>query len=303
MPDLSHETNTFISEFDAAIEAHMEWTRRILRCAVLHTSPGEDVLAPMAHELCRFGRWFLLNRAHFESIDTDSVQCVEAAHQTMHDAIRAICADVMTGRAGQNADLIAFEQSQSELLTLLAKLKTLTLSNAVRLDHLTGLPLRYGIENDFTLCQKDAKRTGTLLYAAMIDIDHFKRINDSHGHPVGDMVLCQLANTLKGTLRSNEPLYRFGGEEFLWLMRCKSLEEAEQSARRIVTTIRTTPVLITDGESLALTVTLGLALVGEQEEMSSAIKRADVALYEGKNGGRDRYVIDNLSSSAGRFNA
>jgi diguanylate cyclase (GGDEF)-like protein len=189
------------------------------------------------------------------------------------------------------------------LLTLLARLKTLTLSNAVRHDHLTGLPLRYGIENDFTLCQKDAQRTGTLLYTAMIDADHFKRINDSHGHPVGDMVLCHLASTLKGALRSNEPLYRFGGEEFLWLLRCKSIEEAEQSARRIVTTVRTTPVPITDGESVALTVTLGLALVGEQEEMSSAIKRADVALYEGKKGGRDRYVIDNFSSGAGRFKA
>lgn len=303
MPDLSADTDTFISEFDAAIEAHMEWTRRILRCAVLRTSPGEDVLAPMAHNLCRFGRWFLLNRAHFESIDANSVQHVEAVHQAMHDAIRAICADVMSGRPGQNADLITFEQSQSELLTLLAKLKTLTLSNAVRHDHLTGLPLRYGIENDFALCQKDAQRTGTLLYAAMIDADHFKHINDSHGHPVGDMVLRHLASTLKGALRSNEPLYRFGGEEFLWLMRCKSVEEAEQSARRIVTTVRTTPVPIANGESLVLTVTLGLALVGEQEEMSSAIKRADVALYEGKNGGRDRYVIDNLPSSAGRFNA
>lgn len=293
MPDISPEIDAFISEFDAAIEAHMEWTRRILRCAVLHTSPGEDVLAPMAHNLCHFGRWFLLNRAHFEAIDADSVQHIEAVHQAMHDAIRSICADVMTGNPGQNADLEAFEQAQSELLTLLAKLKTLTLSNAVRHDPLTGLPLRYGIESDFTLCQKDAKRNCTLLYVVMIDIDHFKRVNDNFGHPVGDIALRHLADTLKRSIRGNDPLYRFGGEEFLWLMRCKSTEEAEQSARRIVTAIRTTPVPIADGEPLVLTVTLGLAQVGEDEEMSSAIKRSDVALYEGKNGGRDRYVINN----------
>jgi diguanylate cyclase len=294
MPDFSPETDTFIAEFDAAIEAHMEWTRRILRCAVLHTSPGEDVLAPMAHTLCRFGRWFISNRAHFEAIDVDSARHVEEVHQAMHDSIRTICTDVMTGRPGQNADLEAFEHSQSELLTLLARLKTLTLSNAVRHDPLTGLPLRYGIENDFTLCQKDSKRTHTLLYVVMIDIDNFKRINDNHGHQVGDMALSHLADALKRAMRSNEPLYRFGGEEFLWLMRCDSAEDAEQSARRIVTTVRTTPVPIPDGGSLALTVTLGLAQVGEQEDMSSAIKRADVALYEGKNGGRDRYVIANL---------
>lgn len=269
----------------------MEWTRRILRCAVLHTSPGEDVLAPMAHTLCRFGRWFILNRAHFEAIDANAARNIEVVHQAMHDAIRAICADVMTGRPGQNADLIAFEKSQSELLTLLARLKTVTLSNAVRHDPLTGLPLRYGIESDFTLCQKDARRNHTLLYVAMIDVDHFKRINDNYGHPEGDMVLRHLAGTLKQGLRSNDPLYRFGGEEFLWLMRCESAEEAEQSARRIVTTIGTTPVPITGSEPLTLTVTLGLALVGEQEDIASAIKRADMALYEGKKAGRNRYVI------------
>ena len=269
----------------------MDWTRRILRCAVLHTSPGEEVLAPMAHTLCRFGRWFTLNRAHFESIDINSVQHVEAVHQAMHDAIRAICADVMTGRPGQDADLSVFEKSQSELLTLLARLKTLTLSSAVRHDPLTGLPLRYGIENDFNLCQKDAKRNRTLLYIAMIDVDHFKRINDNYGHPEGDKVLRHLAGTLKQCLRSNDPLYRFGGEEFLWLMRCESAEEAEQSAHRIVSTISRTPVPISNSEGLTLTVTLGLARVSEQEEMSSAIKRADMALYDGKKAGRNRYVI------------
>ncbi|MBU0593888.1 MAG: diguanylate cyclase [Gammaproteobacteria bacterium] len=291
MPDLSPETDSFIAEFDAAIEAHMDWSRRILRCAVLHSSPGEDVLAPMAHTLCRFGRWFHLNRAHFEAIDVDSVQHIDAVHKAMHDTIRAICADVMTGRPGQSADLEVFERSQSELLTQLARLKTLTLSNAVRHDPLTGLPLRYGIESDFSLCQKDARRNRTLLYVAMIDVDHFKLINDNHGHPEGDMVLRHLAGTLKKSLRGNDPLYRFGGEEFLWLMRCQSAEEAEQSARRIVATISSTPVPITNNEPLALTVTLGLALVGEQEDIASAIKRADMALYEGKKAGRNRYVI------------
>lgn len=291
MPDLSPEIDTFIAEFDAAIEAHMEWTRRILRCAVLHTSPGEDVLATMAHTLCRFGRWFMVNRIHFEAIDADSTRQVEAAHRTMHDSIRSICAAVMDGNPGKSADLEAFERSQSELLTLLARLKTLTLSNAVRHDPLTGLPLRYGIENDFSLCHKDARRNHTLLYVAMIDVDHFKLVNDNHGHPVGDLALRHLADTLRQAIRSNDPLYRFGGEEFLWLMRCESAEEAEQSAQRIITAVRMAPMPIGDSEPLALTVTLGVAQVGEEEEISNAIKRADFALYEGKKAGRNRYVI------------
>jgi diguanylate cyclase len=294
MPDLSAETDSFIAELDAAVEAHMNWTRRILRCAVLHTSPGEDVLAPLAHTLCRFGSWFRSNQAELEALDAQATQRVETVHQIMHDAIRSICSNILAGQLGEQADLETFEQSQFELLNLLARFKTLIISSAVRHDPLTGLPLRYGIEHDFTLYQKDAKRNRNLLYVTMIDVDHFKHINDRYGHLVGDLVLRHLADTLKHNLRSNEPLYRFGGEEFLWLMQCKSAGEAVQSAQRLVTTIRTTPVPIPGGQPITLTVTLGVAQVGEEEELSSAIKRSDVALYEGKEAGRDRYVIARL---------
>jgi len=103
--------------------------------------------------------------------------------------------------------------------------------------------------------------------------------------------LRHLADTLKRSLRDNEPLYRYGGEEFLWLLKCKSATEARQSARRVLAIVGTTPVPINDNEILRLTVTMGLARVGEQDDLESAIQRADQALYEGKNNGRNRYVI------------
>jgi diguanylate cyclase (GGDEF)-like protein len=194
-------------------------------------------------------------------------------------------------QTGSPVHLDAFEQSQSELLALLAQFKTLILSSAVRQDPLTGLPMRYGIEHDFSLSRSDARRNRNLLFVGMIDVDHFKRINDRYGHPVGDRVLRHLADTMKRNLRGNEPLYRFGGEEFLWLMQCKSIEEAEQSAQRLLTTIRTTPIRLREDQALTLTITLGLAQVGDEEELASAIKRSDDALYQGKHAGRDRYVI------------
>ena len=283
MSNLSPETNAFIAEFDAAIEAHMEWTRRILRCAVLRISPGEDVMTPMAHTLCRFGRWFTSHMQNFEAIDAGSVRRIEASHQAMHDAIRCICSDVMAGKAGKINDLELFEKSQSELLTLLATLKTFVVSHAAQIDPLTELPLRHNIESDFIRCQKDAKRNNTLLYIAMIDIDNFKNINDRDGHPTGDQVLRHLAHSLKLSLRGNDHLYRYGGEEFLWIMRCQYAEQAEQSARRTVIAIRTTPVLTTDHAPLDISITLGLIKVGEEEEIASALQRADIALYEGKN--------------------
>ena len=291
MPDLPAETDVLVAELDAAVEAHMDWSRRILRCAILRATPGDDVLDPMAHTLCRFGAWFTANRGEFEALDPASATRLEQVHQTMHDAIRSLCTQIMAGQPGLTGDLDQFEASQAELISLLANYKTLILSNAVRHDPLTGLPLRYNVESDFALYQKEARRNRTLLYVVMIDVDHFKPINDTYGHQVGDQVLRHVANTLKQGLRGDEPLYRFGGEEFLWLLKCKSPEEARKSARRILASVGTTPVPIDNGETLRLTITMGLAQAGEMEDLSSAIKRADMALYEGKQSGRNRYVI------------
>lgn len=274
-----------------AIEAHTKWTHCILRCVLMRTLPGDDVMQPMAHTLCKFGRWFMSNLPNFEAIDARSTRRIQESHQAMHDSIRAICTDVMNNQPGKLTDLELFEKSQTELLVLLANFKTFILAHAEQIDPLTGLPLRHNIERDFLLCQKDAQRGGTLLYVAMIDVDHFKHINDTHGHPVGDIVLSNLADTLKRSLRGNDHLYRFGGEEFLWLMRCQYAEQAEQSARRTVITVRNKPISISQHESIPISITIGLTQVGDQENLSNAIRRADIALYEGKNSGRDRYVI------------
>ena len=291
MPDFSPELENFITELDAAVEAHMSWTRRVMRCAVLHTSPGEDVLSPSAHTLCRFGRWFMSKQSDFEKMSLQNTQRLIAVHQSMHDAIRSICANVLAGRPAQSAHLDVFEQTQAELIELLAEFKTQFLATAVRHDPLTGLPLRYGLEQEFIQLQKLCRRNKLLLYVVMIDVDHFKLVNDNYGHSVGDIALRHLADTIKRNIRPGEPLYRFGGEEFLLLMQTQSREEAATAVNRLINVVRGAPVLIPQNKPLAMTITIGLSLAGQDEKLDSVIERADRALFEGKRAGRDRYVI------------
>ena len=291
MPDFSPELENFITELDAAVEAHMSWTRRVMRCAVLHTPPGEDVLSPSAHTLCRFGRWFMSKQSDFEKMSSQNTQRLIAVHQSMHDAIRSICANVLAGRPAQSAHLDVFEQTQAELIELLAEFKTQFLATAVRHDHLTGLPLRYGLEQEFIQLQKLCRRNKLLLYVVMIDVDHFKLVNDNYGHSVGDIALRHLVDTIKRNIRPGEPLYRFGGEEFLLLMQTQSPEEAASAAKRLINVVRDAPVLIPQNKPLAMTITIGLSLAGQDEKLDSVIERADRALFEGKRAGRDRYVI------------
>ena len=289
MSELSQELAGFVVELDAAVEAHMNWTRRVLRCAVLRTSPGEDVLAPLAHTLCRFGRWFTSRQSDFEKLSVQKTQRLLTVHQVMHDAIRSICIDVLEGRPGQSSNIDAFEQMQTELIQLLAEFKTQFLATATQYDDLTGLALRRGLDEEFAQLQKLCKRNKLLLHVALIDVDNFKRINDSYGHPVGDIVLRHLADTLKQNIRPGEPLYRYGGDEFLLLMLTQTLEEAASAAERLVEVVRGAPMLIP--QSPALTITIGLSCVSDDEGFNIVIERVDRALFLAKKAGRDRYVV------------
>jgi diguanylate cyclase (GGDEF)-like protein len=291
MTDVSPDVDLLVSQFDTAVGGHLGLMQRVFRCAVLGDSPGDDVLSPQAHTLCDFGAWFGANKVHFADRNFQAVDRIESVHQDMHDAIRAICSDILANKPGQSDYLDAFEQAQSELIERLADFKTQLLVESVRQDPLTDLPLRYNLEDDFSRALKICDRNKRLLYVVMIDVDHFKAVNDNYGHSIGDVALRHLADTLKTMVRSNEYLYRYGGEEFLLLMQADSPESMKIPTQRLLEAVRNMRVPIPDEAPLLLTVTLGLARVKKGETIEQVVERADNALYEGKAAGRDRYVF------------
>ena len=291
MAEFPSEIEFLVEQFDTAVAAHLDLMRRVLRCAVLQTPPGDDVLSPQAPTLCGFGHWFEENKVHFADRDFQAVDRIESAHEAIHDAIRSICEDVLANKPGQSDIFDTFEKMQSEFIERLADFKTQLLATSVRQDPLTDLPLRYSLEDDFTQAVKICDRNKMLLYVVMIDVDHFKVVNDNYGHPAGDLALRHLAETLKTMVRSNEHLYRYGGEEFLLLMQADSNEAMKIPAQRLLETVRNMRVPIPDGDPIALTVTLGVAQVASGESLDSVVKRADKALYAGKDAGRDRYIF------------
>ncbi len=289
---LEANLDQFVSELDVAIQAHLEWSRRVLRCAVLRTSPGDDVMKNEAHTLSLFGRWFTQNRADFEELNADRTRLLESEHQAMHDAIRAICSCVLEGKPGEADDLDMFQTAQRLLIDHLAYFKTLAITRSSQKDALTGLPLRHRMGEDFDLLTKHSQRHGSMQVVMMVDVDHFKAINDRHGHGGGDIVLQHLAATLKRVLRANDLIYRYGGEEFLLLMGLSAMEDAEKvAAQRVLDAVRALSVTLPNDVIVHPTVTIGIALVGEDESLAKVIQRADAALYTGKASGRNRYVV------------
>ncbi|WP_257125225.1 sensor domain-containing diguanylate cyclase [Chromohalobacter japonicus] len=160
-------------------------------------------------------------------------------------------------------------------------------------DPLTGLWNRRYLKGQAAKEMARARRGGSPLSLIVIDLDHFKRINDTHGHDVGDLVLQSFADTARIQLREGDILCRMGGEEFVILLPDTAPEQAMQVAERLRLAVSTTSVEI-GGEVVATgcltyTASLGVARVDPEEaSLEPAIKRADEALYAAKNAGRNR---------------
>jgi diguanylate cyclase (GGDEF)-like protein len=138
------------------------------------------------------------------------------------------------------------------------------------------------------LAQQGSAQIGGQMAVLMIDIDHFKRLNDNHGHAAGDRALLHLATVMGSQLRDIDYLARWGGEEFLALLPATSRSEAVQLAQRLCDRVRALP-LIEDGERLPLTASVGVAeWLGPQDSVEAMLERADRGLYAAKDGGRDR---------------
>lgn len=288
-PEVNHKSlEKLLDGLDQGIESHVEWNQQIVRCVLLHISPGDDLLSQHAHESCRFGQWLASQHALLAGFDASLLQEIEAQHHLMHDAARSLCDGILKGQEARVADVTAFENGQNGMIRGLTTLRHELTGLAQQLDSLTGLPLRNGLDYIFRIRQHDAARQGETLYLAMVDVDHFKDVNDRWGHPVGDLALKHLAGLFTHGLRDSDVVVRFGGEEFLFLLLG---HDAAGVTDRILRDVRHHGMALEDGSILKMTVTAGLTAVRADDELGDAVSRADHALLQGKQQGRDRYVM------------
>jgi diguanylate cyclase (GGDEF)-like protein len=154
-------------------------------------------------------------------------------------------------------------------------------------DSLTGATNRRGFMDRLLHAQSEAEAQAEPLSLVMVDLDHFKRINDEHGHGVGDAVLREVAHRMRRQIRRADLLGRLGGEEFAILLPGTDLVGARTQAEHLLAALRSQP-FPTVGR---VTASLGVAQWNGGETAASWLHRADVALYEAKHLGRDRLVV------------
>ena len=186
------------------------------------------------------------------------------------------------------AGLMAALLLQMTLVALVVTRLVDRLERLSRHDALTGLLNRRAIDELLSQEEQRMRRLSGRLSVLMIDIDHFKRINDSLGHGVGDRALQHLAAVMRTQLRGIDHLSRWGGEEFLAVLPATRAAEALVMAERLADRVRSLP-LVNDDIRLALTASIGVAeWLGPDDTVLQLLGRADAALYQAKRNGRDQ---------------
>jgi diguanylate cyclase len=168
--------------------------------------------------------------------------------------------------------------------------KTRVLAELAARDELTGLFNRRHMSELLAQHRAACQRSGEGFAVALVDLDHFKRINDSHGHAVGDSVLRAFAEQAGAAMRGTDTVGRWGGEEFLVIYPRSTAQEAAQGADRLRERVAAAVVTTPGGQPLTFTVSIGLTEHLPPESVEALVERADRAMYQAKSQGRNRVV-------------
>ena len=179
------------------------------------------------------------------------------------------------------------QESEARIRELEQELETT--SDLVRHDQLTGVLNRRGLEDIFAKEVGRAKRHDTVLCVGLLDIDNFKKLNDSLGHDAGDQALVHLATVCRETLRPQDTVARYGGEEFIILLPETSLSEATVALTRLQREL-TRKFFMSGNEKVLITFSAGVTECRQEDTQASVIKRADEAMYKAKQSGKNRVV-------------
>ena len=189
---------------------------------------------------------------------------------------------------GEIVGAIEIFSGDSELKNIFKKIKDL--EKLTMLDDLTQIPNRRYLTNIIHLKLEDYlmnKRTFGLIF---IDIDHFKRFNDCHGHDVGDLILKTITKTFSNNLREDDVIGRWGGEEFIGVFSEIDEENLKKVAEKLRSLVEKTSIKV-DDKNLRVTISAGVTLIDPKDNVDALIKRADRLLYESKKNGRNRVTV------------
>lgn len=222
--------------------------------------------------------------------ETDDIPTINFLLENLMKDTHVMQADIVRSRDDLLAQRNAVDEAQEKIRKLEQELESL--SEKVRIDQLTGVLNRRGMDEAMTREVARAARAGTKLSIALLDIDNFKKLNDNYGHHVGDAALKHLAMVIQESIRPTDIVSRFGGEEFVVLLPNTDIEQAMASMTRLQRAL-TKRFFMGNNEQILITFSAGVALYQESDDQASVLHRADQAMYLAKKSGKNKTMTEN----------
>ncbi len=276
---------------EEAVREHFDWLARFHRVLICGGKAPRDIISEQSRYLSRFGAWVDTHRSD-QLISQPVIQNLIQLHDQMRDDASFLAQKNAHGGTITTVEYDLLSEKITAFFALAHQVRDAFQHARSDLDPLTGLHNRQVMMTEIERERERSLRSQIPCCLALADIDHFKKINDTYGHSIGDRVLQTVALHLMAGCRPYDQVYRSGGEEFLLCLPNASLTGGQEIAERLRSHIAGSPVEIQTRSGspikLRVTVSFGIVTVEKAISLEKTIEQADAALYHAKNHGRNR---------------
>lgn len=282
----TEELQAVLLQLDQAIYNHEQWSKGLDRTLICKSHCDQRDVSPDAHRHCQFGQWYYTYASN-KLQQLPAFVAIEAEHARMHQLAGRLLLAVAAGKTLSPYEYDNFAQTLERLRLQLHSLKRELNEQLYNRDPLTGVNTRIGLLTELREQHELVKRRVQPCGLVMMDLDFFKAVNDSHGHPAGDQVLVETATFLMEHLRAYDKVFRYGGEEFLLCLPSMDAAVSMGVVERLREELAHKAFSLPDGASLQVTASFGVAELDPNLPVEAALDRADKALYAAKGAGRN----------------
>lgn len=274
---------------------HQNWKMRAYACALGEIEEGDF---PFSTDECRLGIW--LNAGGIEQIPEQERATFNAAHEQVHLLGYKALKEAREQHPERIVEFLNdMELASDEVCRVLLERIEDVFTRLASLDSLTGLPNRKAFDAQLSYNVSLSNRHGLWVGLILLDIDHFKSVNDKYGHDYGDQVLVEFAKILECTVRLEDHVYRWGGEEFAVLVFDKTPDGIELLAERLRDRVESSAMSDDDNQESRITISCGAVSIAADVTISEKelFSKVDRLLYNAKKQGRNRVCYQTLESN------
>lgn len=279
---------TAIRQLDSGVNAHSRWLGQLHQALICGVEAPPSTTAQNSHTLCAFGRWYYGDRpADWQQWQAE-LDVIEELHTRMHGLARDFFSRRDSASAIPVEEYAAFVEASIRFKNAVRELEFKMIQEVCLVDHLTGVWNRASMFQRLTEEHGRTLRGGHPACLCMMDLDHFKAINDCHGHIAGDEVLQAVIDIANASLRTYDSIFRYGGEEFLFCLPNATVATAAAVMERVRTDIEAASIQLRNGVVVHLTASFGIAPLLSASPVEESIELADRGLFCAKANGRNQ---------------